>query len=215
MEFIDEALAAYAEKHSAPENELLKKISRETWSQVLMPRMLSGHLQGRVLSMFSRMIQPLNILEIGTYTGYSAICMAEGLRANGTLVTIDINDELETRVRGYFKETNNPDQFDYRIGDALDIIPELETNFDLVFIDADKVNYLRYFELILEKVRPGGFILADNVLWSGKILDNKEKMDEDTKALFEFNEAVKNDSRVETLLLPVRDGIMVMQKKHI
>ena len=213
MEFIDEALAAYAENHTSQESGLLQKINRETWSQVLMPRMLSGHLQGRLLSMISRMINPLNILEIGTYTGYSAICLAEGLRTNGKITTIDINDELESRVRGYFNETKNPSQYDYRIGDASDLIPSIQERFDLVFIDADKVNYLHYFEMVIEKVNPGGYILADNVLWSGKILQDGGKMDEDTKALFTFNDAVKNDKRVETLLLPVRDGIMVMRKK--
>lgn len=213
MEFIDPKIEQYAIRHSAPETELLEKINRDTWAEVLMPRMLSGPLQGRILAMFSKMIQPGIILEIGTYTGYSAICLSEGLAPDGRLITIDINDELEKRVRSYFAQCTNPNQFDYRVGNALEIIPEIKEELDLVFIDADKVNYLSYYHLVFDKVRKGGIIIADNVLWSGKILDPKEKMDEDTKALVEFNTYVSTDHRVDPLMMPVRDGLMILRKK--
>ncbi len=203
-------LLTYAEQHTSSESELLKNINRETHLYVLKPRMLSGHLQGRILSMISHMIRPERILEIGTYTGYSAICLAEGLSPNGKLVTIDINEELEDRVRSYFKQSGFSDKIDYRIGDATNIIPELADAFDLVFIDADKENYLNYFNLVINKVRTGGFILADNVFWSGKVLD--EASDKDTRAIIEFNNAIQEDTRVENVLLPVRDGIMMMRK---
>jgi len=212
MEFIDAKIEHYAIKHTAPESTLLEKINRDTWAEVLMPRMLSGPLQGRILAMLSKMIEPTTILEIGTYTGYSAICLAEGLQKNGKIITIDINDELEKRVRGYFAQCPNPESFDYRIGDATAIIPTLNQSFDLVFIDADKINYLNYYHLVIEKVPQGGIIIADNVLWSGKILDPMDKMDEDTKALLEFNNFVSNDKRVDSLLLPVRDGLMILRK---
>lgn len=212
MEFIDRAIEAYAESHSQPENELLTKINRETHLKVLMPRMLSGHLQGRALSMISKMIRPENILEIG-HTGYSALCLAEGLISQGKLITIDINEELENRVRGYFAESDFRDKIDYRIGDAVKIIPELKEQFDLVFIDADKINYINYYHLVFDKVKPGGFILADNVLWSGKILNDPEKLDKDTKVIYDYNNLIRQDERVEALLLPIRDGIMVARKK--
>ncbi|MCU0399196.1 MAG: class I SAM-dependent methyltransferase, partial [Cyclobacteriaceae bacterium] len=179
-------------------------------ANILMPRMLSGHLQGRLLSMISHMIQPKSILEIGTYTGYSAICLAEGLRPGGKLITLDINDELEELVRGFFKQASLTEIIDYRIGNALHIIPTLTDSFDLVFIDADKENYCRYYDLVFKLVPLGGFILADNVLWSGKVLD--EKPDKDTKAILAFNEMIQQDSRVENVLLPVRDGIMLVRK---
>jgi caffeoyl-CoA O-methyltransferase len=175
-----------------------------------MPRMVSGHLQGRFLSMISNMIKPNSILEIGTYTGYSAICLAEGLSSNGKLITIDINEELETRVRGYFKEGGLESKIDYRIGDASQIIPTLKINFDVVFIDADKESYGLYYDLVFDKVPIGGFILADNVLWSGKVVQTK--IDKDTKAIKEFNQKVNQDSRVKAMLLPLRDGIMIVQK---
>ncbi len=213
MEFIDSKIEQYAIRHTAPETSLLEKINRDTWAEVLMPRMLSGPLQGRILAMFSKMLQPKIILEVGTYTGYSAICLAEGLSKDGKLITIDINDELEKRVRGYFAQCPNPDAFDYRVGNAMDIIPNINEEIDLVFIDADKVNYLNYYQLVFDKVRKGGIIIADNVLWSGKILDAQDKMDEDTKALSEFNNFVSQDKRVDPLLLPVRDGLMVLRKK--
>lgn len=213
MEFIDPKIEQYAIRHSAPETELLEKINRDTWAEVLMPRMLSGPLQGRILAMFSKMVQPKVILEIGTYTGYSAICLSEGLAEGGKLITIDINDELENRVKKYFAQCPNPEIFDYRIGNALNIIPFIEDKIDLVFIDADKVNYLKYYHLVLDKIKPGGIIIADNVLWSGKILDAREKMDEDTRALVDFNNYVAKDNRVDPLLIPVRDGLMVLRKR--
>lgn len=210
MDIIASEIQRYVEKHTTTENELLKKIDRETHVQVLHARMLSGHLQGRLLSMISCMIRPRVILEIGTYTGYSALCLAEGLADDGKLITIDINEELEERVRGYFREANLQDKIDYRIGNALDIISGLEDRLDLVFIDADKENYHRYFDLVIDRVNLNGFILADNVLWSGKVLDTNH--DKDTRAIIEFNEKVQRDSRVENVLLPIRDGIMVMRK---
>lgn len=210
MDFISPELAHYAEAHTASESELLKKINRDTHAQVLKPRMLSGQLQGRFLAMISQMIRPKFILEIGTYTGYSAICLAEGLQADGKLITIDINEELKNRVTGYFNASDFAHQIDFRIGDARQIIPSLEISFDLVFIDADKENYTTYFDLVIGKVRAGGFILADNVLWSGKVV--QPKPDKDTKAILDFNDKVHNDPRVENILLPIRDGIMMMRK---
>lgn len=210
MDFLPESLEEYVLAHTDAESPLLKKINRETHAKVLMPRMLSGHLQGRVLAMFSKMICPKRILEIGTYTGYSALCLAEGLAEDGLLYTIDINEELEDAVRGYFRESGWEDKIRYRIGHALDIIPTLSETFDLVFIDADKFNYGRYFDLVFDRVRPGGFIIADNVLWSGKVLE--EASDKDTEALKAFNDKVQADDRVENVLLPVRDGLMVVRK---
>lgn len=212
MEFIDPKLEQYASAHSLQESELLKKINRDTWAEVLMPRMLSGHIQGRILSTFSKMIRPKNILEIGTYTGYSALCLAEGLQKEGKLFTIDINDELEKRVRRYFSESPFSNLIDFRVGDAVKIIPTLDASFDLVFIDADKINYSVYFDLIIERMPAGAFIIADNVLWSGKILLPESEMDEDTLALHHFNQKVNSDPRVENVLFPVRDGLMVMRK---
>ncbi len=208
MEILNEDLQHYAEQHTSQESDLLKKINRDTHANVLMARMLSGHLQGRVLAMISKMIQPKRVLEIGTYTGYSAICMAEGLAENGKVITIDINEELEERVRAYFKPWEN--KIDYKIGNARDIIPTLQGTFDLVFIDADKSNYSNYFDLVIDKVKAGGFILADNVLWSGKVLDKKP--DADTRAILAFNKKILEDSRVENVLLPIRDGIMMIRK---
>lgn len=210
MDFIDEAIQRYAGQHTSGENDLLKRINRDTHAKMMMPRMLSGHLQGRFLSMISHMIKPVRILEIGTYTGYSALCLAEGLAPGGTLITIDINEELEARVRSYFAEAGLTDNIDYRIGDATKIIPSLEGPFDLVFIDADKENYSRYFDLVISKVREGGIILADNVLWSGKVL--QEKQDKDTRAITEFNQKIMADRRVENVLLPIRDGIFMIRK---
>ena len=210
MEFIDEELLKYSEAHTSDESGILKKINRETHLRVLRPRMLSGHLQGRLLSMISNMIKPVTILEIGTYTGYSAICLCEGLAAGGKLITIDKNEELEERVRAYFREAQVGDKIDFIIGNALEVIPGLDATFDFVFIDADKENNARYFDLVIDKVPVGGYILADNVLWSGKVLD--EKPDKDTRSILEFNLKVKNDPRVENILLPFRDGIMMMRK---
>lgn len=210
MDVIQKELQDYAEKHTSEEHPLLKKINRDTNAQVLMPRMLSGQLQGRVLSMISCMIRPKVVLEIGTYTGYSALCLAEGLAPNGKLITIDINEELKDRVSGYFREANLQDTIDYRIGNAIDIIPTLTDRFDLVFIDADKENYARYYDMVIDRVNLNGFILADNVLWSGKVL--QQKPDKDTRAIVEFNAKVQRDKRVENVLLPIRDGIMLMRK---
>lgn len=210
MDITNPAIQKYSEDHTSAENDLLKKINRDTHANIMMPRMLSGHMQGRILSMISCMIKPSVILEIGTYTGYSALCMAEGLKPDGKLITLDINEELENRVRNYFNDSPFHSQIDYRIGNALDIIPSLDMNFDLVFIDSDKENYARYYDLIINRVPLGGYILADNVLWSGKVLD--EKSDKDTRAIKAFNDKIQDDARVENVLLPVRDGILIMRK---
>jgi predicted O-methyltransferase YrrM len=210
MELINEQIQHYAEQHTSAETDLLKKIDRDTHAKVLMPRMLSGHLQGKVLSMLSHMIRPKCILEIGTYTGYSALCLAEGLQEDGKLITLDINEELEDRVRTYFAVSALGEKIDYRIGNAAIIIPGLTETFDLVFIDADKERYSLYFDQVIDKVRIGGFIMADNVLWSGKVLNAKP--DKDTRAIVEFNKKIQEDRRVENVLLPIRDGIMLMRK---
>ena len=210
MDFIPEEIDQYARDHSSEESPLLKKIHRDTHAEVLMPRMVSGHLQGRFLSMISSMIKPKVILEIGTYTGYSAICLAEGLAKGGKLITIDINEELETRVRGYFKEAGLEQKIDYRIGDAVELIPDLKESFDLDFLDADKENYQLYFDLVFDKMAVGGFLFADNVLWSGKVIGAKE--DKDTRAIKSFNDRITNDPRLEKMLLPLRDGIMMVRK---
>lgn len=212
MKFLVEEIEEYSVAHTEEESALLKSLSRETYANVLSPRMLSGHLQGRFLSMISRMIQPDRILEIGTFTGYSAICLCEGLKANGRLTTIDVNEELETFTRRYFDQTAFRSQIEYLIGNALDIIPALTDTFDLVFIDADKINYSSYFNLCLDKVRPGGFLIADNVLWSGKVVQQSTKTDKDTQALLDFNRMVHEDPRVSNILLPIRDGLMILQK---
>lgn len=210
MEFIDQRLSEYSAAHTSPESSLLKTINRYTHANVLKPRMLSGHVQGRILSMISNMIKPTNILEIGTYTGYSAICLCEGLKAGGKLTTIEKNEELETKLRAFFKEAGLENTIDLRIGNATKILPALDRTFELVFIDADKENYSNYFDLVIDKVPAGGYILADNVLWSGKVL--MENPDKDTKAILDFNLKVHNDPRVENVLLPVRDGIMMIRK---
>jgi caffeoyl-CoA O-methyltransferase len=210
MDFIDADIQHYSEKFTLPESLALQELSRETHAKVLMPRMLSGHLQGRLLSMFSHMIQPGRILEIGTYTGYSAICLAEGLKENGLLHTIDINEELEQMAKKYFEKAGLQNKIIIHIGNALEIIPALDEVFDLVFIDADKENYSAYYDLVFDKVRTGGFILADNVLWSGKVLEKKK--DKDTAAIHAYNQKILHDNRVENVLLPVRDGIMIARK---
>jgi predicted O-methyltransferase YrrM len=213
MEFIDPALLAYCESITSPEDSLLRKITRETQAKVLMPRMISGHLQGKMLELFTKMLQPKIILEIGTYTGYSGICLARGLKEGGTLITLDINDELETMVRGFFEESGLSRQIDYRLGNAREILPTLQGPFDLVFIDADKFYYADYFDLVIDKVSSGGIILADNVLWSGKILVEKgQKIDKDTQALLDFNRKIHEDPRVENVLLPIRDGVLMARK---
>lgn len=213
MDILEPNLLQYAEEHTSPEHSLLSAINRDTHAKVMMPRMLSGHLQGKVLSMISHMVKPRTILEIGTYTGYSAICLAEGLHPEGKLITIDINEELEGMVRENFNEAGFEAMIDYLIGNALDIIPTLDYSFDLVFIDADKENYNNYYDLVFDKVTLGGFLLADNVLWSGKVLDPKP--DKDTRAIKAFNKKVQDDPRVENVLLPIRDGIMLMRKMSL
>ena len=210
MEFIDEGIEEYARLHTEPENDLLKELVRETHAMVLQPRMLSGHLQGRFLSFIAKVYQPSLILEIGTYTGYSALCMAEGLKAGGRLITIDVNEELETFTRSFFDRSAYKEQIDYRIADAALEIPGIEGPIDLVFIDADKRNYALYFDLVIDKMRSGGLILVDNVLWSGKIIEEAAK-DKSTQALRDFNTKVANDPRVEPLLLPIRDGLFLLR----
>ena len=213
MEFIDEKLDEYVCLHTSEEDDLLKELNRQTHLKVLQPRMLSGHFQGRFLSMISKMIQPNTILEIGTYTGYSALCLAEGLKKDGKLVTIDKNAELEEFVRNFFQKSAYSQNIDYVIADATKYIPTIKQSFDLVFIDADKGNYLNYYNLVIEMIPSGGYILADNVLWSGKVIEEKSMNDKDTKAIMEFNSFVMNDNRVENVLLPIRDGLFLVRKK--
>ena len=212
MEFLPKEIEQYSQEHTQKETEVLYNLNRETHLKVLIPRMLSGHIQGRILSMFSHMLKPKNVLEIGTYTGYSAICFAEGMQPNGKLVTIDINNELETMATSYFEKSGYGNQIDMRVGNAIDIIPTLDMKFDLVFIDADKHNYSNYYDLVIDKVNQGGFIIADNVLWSGKVLTDEVNTDTDTKALDEYNKKINSDPRVENMLMPVRDGLMVARK---
>jgi len=213
MHFISQELEDYIEQHSEKEPDLLAALNKETYQKILLPRMLSGHFQGRVLSMLSKLIRPVNILEIGTFTGYAALCLCEGMQENGQLHTIDIKEELETIQRKYFDKSPWGNQIFQHLGEAIAIIPTLELKFDLVFIDADKENYIRYFELILTKMNKGGIILSDNVLWSGKVLEPLQKNDLSTKVLLEYNESLKNDPRVETVLLPIRDGLTVSRVK--
>lgn len=213
MEFIDKKLADYAEQHTTAQTALLAKLNRDTYANVLQPRMLSGHLQGRILSLFSKMKQPKAILEIGTYTGYAALCLAEGLAPNGVLHTIDINEELESRILKFFGDSQYADQLHFHVGNALEIIPTLDLEFDLVFIDADKDNYAAYYDLLIDRLPQGAIIIADNVLWSGKVIDELElAKDIDTQALDLFNKKVNDDTRVENILIPVRDGLMVARK---
>ncbi|HEX8548812.1 MAG TPA: O-methyltransferase [Cytophagaceae bacterium] len=213
MDFIDKEILDYSENHTTAESKVLKELTRDTYANILMPRMLSGHLQGRLLSMFSKMISPTNILEIGTFTGYSAICLAEGLAHNGTLYTIEVNEELEEMILSYFEKAGISSKVKLIIGDALKIISELEVEFELVFIDAEKINYANYFNEVISKVKTGGYIIADNVLWSGKILGNQQgKLDKDTDALVKFNKFIQDSPLVENLLLPIRDGLMIMRK---
>ena len=212
MEFIEIALSAYCENHTSPESDLLKKVNRDTNAEVLLPRMLSGHLQGRFLSFISCMIKPEKILEIGTYTGYSALCLAEGLKSSGKLITIDINAELEDRVREYFDQSEYSKNITYIIGNALKVIPSLNEEFDLVFIDADKENNDAYFDLVIDKLKTGGFLLIDNVLWSGKVIAQGVKQDKDTQSILDFNTKIQTDKNLKNMLLPIRDGIMMIQK---
>nr|WP_315140059.1 O-methyltransferase [uncultured Flavobacterium sp.] len=209
MHFISQDLEDYIEQHSEKEPELLAALNKETYQKILLPRMLSGHFQGRVLSLLAKLIRPVNILEIGTYTGYSALCLCEGMQENGQLHTIDIKEELVDFQRKHFDKSPWGKQIVQHLGEATAIIPNLDLKFDLVFIDADKENYLNYFELIVPKMNKGGIILSDNVLWSGKVLEPLQKKDISTKILLEYNLLLKNDPRVETVLLPIRDGLTV------
>lgn len=213
MEFLEKSLAEYILAHSDEEPQLLKELDRETQLKVLMPRMISGHFQGRVLSMLSKMIRPKSILEIGTYTGYSALCLAEGLTEKGKLISIDVNAELEELVRKYINKSDYKDVIEYIIADAKVVLPDLKESFDIVFIDADKENYGLYYDLIFDKVNVGGYIIADNVLWSGKVVEEKVKYDKDTKAILDFNTKVQTDPRVENVLFPIRDGLLIARKK--
>ncbi len=209
MHFLSQDLEDYIEQHSENEPELLAQLNKETYQKILLPRMLSGHFQGRVLSMLSKLIRPINILEIGTYTGYSALCLCEGMQENGQLHTIDIKEELIDFQRKYFDKSLWGKQIIQHLGEAIEIIPSLDLKFDLVFIDADKENYINYFNLIVPKMNKGGVILSDNVLWSGKVIEPLEEGDLCTTILVAYNLLLKNDPRVETVLLPIRDGLTV------
>lgn len=213
MHFISDELDDYVVQHSEKEPELLKALTRETYQKVLQPRMLSGHYQGRVLSLLSKLIRPKTILELGTFTGYSALCLAEGLQKGGVLHTIDHNEELATFQRRYFDLSPFGSQIYQHTGDAIDIIPKMDLGFDLVFIDADKENYINYFHQIIDKLNPGGVILSDNVLWSGKVIEPLVASDISTNTVLEYNRLLKNDKRLETVLLPIRDGLTVSIKK--
>ena len=209
--FINKDILEYSEKYSQQEPEILQELNRETHTKILNPRMLSGFFQGRLLSIISKLIKPKKVLEIGTYTGYSAICIAEGMNKNGIIHTIDKNEELNTIQKKYFKKSGLENNIIQYNGCALDIIPKIEEKFDLIFIDADKENYINYFNLVIDKLNNNGVILADNVLWSGKVI-NSEDHDLTTNVLREFNKSVNNDNRVETILLPIRDGISIIRK---
>ena len=213
MHFLPQHIDDYVVQHSENEPALLQELNRETHQKILIPRMLSGHYQGRVLSMISKLVRPQTILEIGTYTGYSALCLAEGITENGSLHTIDINEELHDFQRKYFDRSSYGDRIFQYTGSALDIIPSMDMGFDMVFIDADKENYPNYFNLIIDKLNTGGIILSDNVLWSGKVVESLKPDDEATKALITYNDILKNDPRVETVILPIRDGLTISRKR--
>ncbi len=213
MHFLPENIDNYVVDHSQQEPKILKELSKETWQKVLNPRMLSGAFQGRVLSMIAKLIQPKNILEIGTYTGYSALCLAEGLSSEGKIYTVDKNEELETLQNKYFEKSGYRNQIEQFVGNALDIIPTIDAKFDLVFIDADKSNYINYFHLMIDKMNSGGIILSDNVLWSGKVVEKLDPKDKDTKVLLEYNKLLNADDRIETVLLPIRDGLTISRVK--
>mgnify|MGYP000627117432 CR=1 FL=1 len=214
MHFLPEKIDNYVVAHSQREPKILQELTKETWQKVLNPRMISGAFQGRILSMITKLTQAKSILEIGTYTGYSALCLAEGLSAEGKIITIDKNEELATLQNKYFEKSGFRNQITQFVGNAIEIIPTIDEKFDLVFIDADKSNYSAYFDLLIDKLPSGAIIIADNVLWSGKILDQAEiAKDGDTRALDGFNKKVTQDIRVENVLMPVRDGLMVIRKK--
>lgn len=213
MHFISEELDDYCVEHTSQEDALLEELNRDTHIRVINPRMLSGHLQGQFLKQLSLMKQPRYILEIGTYTGYSALCLASGMQADGALHTIDINEELQPIIQEYFNKSAWKGQLNAHVGNALDIIPELNLDWDLVFIDADKSNYIAYYDLLIEGLKPGATVLVDNVLWSGKVLEPTAENDIDTQVIKKFNILVNEDSRVDNMLLPLRDGIMMITKK--
>jgi predicted O-methyltransferase YrrM len=212
MEFLDKELDDYVCSYTAEESELLKELNRETHAKVLQPRMLSGHLQGRVLSMLSHMIKPKRILEIGTYTGYSAICLAEGLAEGGKIHTIDINEELQKMIENYVNSAGLSDTIKIHIGNALEIVPELDEDWDLIFIDADKENYINYYKMIAPKLKAGAYVIADNVLWSGKVIDDYDSLDEETRALVDYSKMAHQDPEMENVLFPIRDGLMICRK---
>ena len=207
MDFISEELLDYVTKNSHDEPDILKELTRETYQKVLLPRMLSGALQGRFLSMISKLTSPKRVLEIGTYTGYATLCLAEGLIKGGSIDTVDKNEELFDFQRKYFDRSGYGSQIKQHLGNAIDIIPALKPGYDLVFLDADKTNYLSYFELVLPKMNSGGVILSDNVLWSGKVIKQADPKDNDTQVLQEFNRLLASDPRIESILLPLRDGL--------
>ena len=212
MDLLPKKVKQYVENNSSTENSLLKEIARDTYLHVLNPRMLSGHYQGRLLSFLSHMIQPRQILEIGTFTGYATLCLAEGLASNGVITTIDINEEIAERAIGHFSKSRFKDQITAKTGNALRIIPKLEAFWDLVFIDADKENYMTYYEMVMPKLNPKKFIIIDNVLWDGKVTD-ENVTDKKTNSLKLFNNFVHQDTRVDNLLLPIRDGLMILRKR--
>ena len=212
MYFLPEKLDDYVVAHSQDEPELLQQLTRETYQKILQPIMLSGPYQGRVLSMISKLIRPKSVLELGTFTGYATLCLAEGLHPEGEIHTIDVNEELEDFQRKYFDKSGYGTQIHQHLGSAIDILPTLDKTFDLVFIDADKPNYVNYFHLIIDKLNPGGIILSDNVLWHGKVIEPVNAKDVSTKAVLEFNTLLKNDNRIETVLLPIRDGLTISRK---
>ena len=209
MEFITKDLSDYCENNTSAETNILAQLNRETHLKVVSPRMLSGHLQGRFLSFISKLIQPKLIIEIGTYTGYSALCLAEGLQPEGKLISIDVNEETSAFAKAFIQKTQCASKIKLVLADAKEYIPKINESIDLVFIDADKKNYLNYYHLVIDKLSSGGLIIADNVLWSGKVLEPLQKNDSSTKVLLEYNELLKNDPRIETVLLPIRDGLTV------
>lgn len=213
MEFISKSLSTYSENHTSPETDVLSQLNRQTHLKVVSPRMLSGHLQGRFLSFIAKLHQPKLIVEIGTYTGYSALCLAEGLAQNGKLISIDVNEETSTFAQQFIAQTPYANSIELVVADAKQYINTINQPIDLVFIDADKKNYLSYYHLVMDKLAQGGLIIADNVLWSGKITLPENEMDKETLALHQFNQFVQHDNRVENLLLPIRDGLMVIRKK--
>ena len=212
MHFLPEKLDEYIVSHSETEPKLLQQLTRETYQKILQPIMLSGPYQGRVLSMISKLKSPENIIELGTFTGYSTLCLAEGLAKEGTIHTIDINEELEDFQRKYFDKSSYGEQIIQHVGNALEIIPKINVMFDLVFIDADKPNYSNYFHLIIDKLNSGGIILSDNVLWHGKVIEKLDPKDKSTKAVLAYNILLKNDPRIETVVLPIRDGLTISRK---